>query len=91
MCLPFPPASRTGTRRADKPMAPKPDIYTRITDKVIGDLEACTRPWYKPWQAEPLARHISRPLRHNSIAHRGLNIFLLWPSSAPAAMSHRPV
>ena len=73
----------------------KPDIYTRITEKVIADLEASTRPWHKPWNAEHLAGQITRPLRHNGIAYRGLNIILLWAASvahgytAPTWMTYR--
>ena len=62
-------------------MAPKPDIYTRITEQIIADLEAGTLPWHKPWSAEHLAGSITRPLRHNGIAYRGLNIILLWAAS----------
>ena len=62
-------------------MAPKPDIYTRVTEKIIADLEAGTRPWHKPWSAEHLAGRITRPLRHNGVAYRGLNIILLWAAS----------
>ena len=36
-------------------MAPKPDIYTRITKKIIADLEVGTRPWHKLWSTDPLA------------------------------------
>jgi hypothetical protein len=25
------------------------DVYTRVTDRIINDLEAGTRPWMKPW------------------------------------------
>lgn len=73
----------------------KPDIYTRITEKIIADLEAGTRPWHKPWSAEHLAGRITRPLRHNGIAYRGLNIILLWTASvahgyaAPTWMTYR--
>lgn len=59
----------------------KLDIYTRITEKIIADLEVGTRPWHKPWSAEHLAGRITRPLRHNGIAYRGLNIILLWAAS----------
>lgn len=59
----------------------KPDIYTRITEKIIADLEAGTKPWHKPWDAETLAGRVTRPLRHNGIAYRGLNIILLWAAS----------
>ena len=73
----------------------KPDIYTRITEKIIADLEVGTRPWHKPWNAEHLAGRISRPLRHNGVAYRGLNIILLWAASvahgyaAPTWMTYR--
>ncbi|WP_424944659.1 ArdC-like ssDNA-binding domain-containing protein [Aliiroseovarius crassostreae] len=47
----------------------KPDIYTRITEKIIADLGTGTRPWHKPWNAERLAGRITRPLRPNGIAY----------------------
>jgi len=73
----------------------KPDIYTRITEKIIADLESGTRPWHKPWNGEHLAGRITRPLRHNGLAYRGLNIILLWAASvahgytAPTWMTYR--
>ncbi|MCV3273557.1 ArdC family protein [Roseobacter sinensis] len=76
-------------------MAKRPDIYTRVTAKIIADLEAGTQPWHKPWNAEHLAGRISRPLRHNGVAYRGLNIVLLWAASvakgfaAPTWMTYR--
>ena len=27
------------------------DIYTRITDRIVEDLEQGVRPWMKPWNA----------------------------------------
>jgi hypothetical protein len=41
------------------------DVYTRITDRIIAELEKGERPWMKPWNAEHAAGKISRPLRHN--------------------------
>jgi antirestriction protein ArdC len=43
------------------------DIYTRITDKIVADLEQGVRPWMKPWNTEHAAAKITRPLRHNGI------------------------
>ena len=43
----------------------RPDVYSRITDKIIADLEQGVRPWLKPWNAEHAAGRITRPLRHN--------------------------
>lgn len=54
------------------------DIYTRVTDRIISDLEQGVRTWLKPWSAEHAAGRISRPLRHNGMAYRGMNVLLLW-------------
>lgn len=59
------------------PLAPKPDIYIRVTEKFIADLEVGTQPWHKPWNAEHLVDRITLSLRHNDIAYHGLNIILL--------------
>jgi antirestriction protein ArdC len=32
-------------------MPSKPDVYTRVTDKIIADLERGTLTWQQPWQA----------------------------------------
>jgi len=32
----------------------------------------------KPWSAEHAAGKISRPLRHNGMPYRGMNVLLLW-------------
>ena len=57
------------------------DVYTRITDKIIADLEQGVRPWMKPWSAEHAAGRITRPLRHNGIPYRGINVVMLWSAS----------
>lgn len=54
------------------------DVYTRVTDKIIADLEQGTRPWLKPWNSANAAERISLPLRHNGVPYRGINILLLW-------------
>jgi len=54
------------------------DLYTRITNRIIAELESGTRPWLKPWNAEHAAGRITRPLRHNGIAYRGINVITLW-------------
>src|ERR1700722_11335112 len=59
-------------------MTTKVDIYTRITNRIISDLEKGTRPWLKPWNAEHAAGRITRPLRHNSTPYRGINVLVLW-------------
>jgi antirestriction protein ArdC len=54
------------------------DVYARVTDRIIADLENGIRPWMKPWHAEHAAGRINRPLRHNGTPYRGINILLLW-------------
>jgi len=54
------------------------DVYARVTDRIIADLEKGIRPWMKPWHAEHAAGKITRPLRHNGTPYRGVNILLLW-------------
>ncbi len=57
---------------------PTKDVYTRVTERIIADLEQGIRTWMKPWHAEHAAGKISRPLRHNGTPYRGVNILLLW-------------
>lgn len=71
------------------------DIYTRITDKIIADLEQGVRTWMKPWNAGNTAGRIIRPLRHNGTPYSGINILMLWAEAvsqgftAPAWMTFR--
>jgi antirestriction protein ArdC len=39
------------------------DVYSRVTDKIIAELEKGERPWLQPWNAEHAAGKIARPLR----------------------------
>jgi antirestriction protein ArdC len=59
----------------------KQDVYTRITDKIVADLEQGVRPWMKPWNASQTNGRIMRPLRHNGIAYSGINTLMLWASA----------
>jgi antirestriction protein ArdC len=54
------------------------DIYSRITDKILADLESGVRPWLKPWNAGHAAGRITRPLRHNGQPYSGVNVIMLW-------------
>lgn len=56
----------------------KADVYTRITNTIIQQLEQGERPWFKPWNAEHAAGRITRPLRANGIPYRGINVLSLW-------------
>jgi len=39
----------------------KTDVYTRITERIIADLEEGVRPWLKPWTTGPTAVRASVP------------------------------
>ena len=56
----------------------KADVYTRVTDKIVADLEKGIRTWFKPWNAEHAAGRITRPLRFNGTPYNGINVLMLW-------------
>lgn len=68
-------------------MTEKYDIYTRVTNKIIADLEQGIRTWLKPWNADHLAGHIAKPQRHNGEYYQGLNIILLWAASVESGFT----
>lgn len=57
------------------------DIYERITNQIVSELEKGVRPWLKPWNAEHAAGRITRPLRGNGVPYRGINVLMLWSAS----------
>ncbi len=59
----------------------KADVYTRITSKIVADLEHGVRPWMKPWNAEHAAGRITRPLRFNGQPYAGINVLMLWAAA----------
>jgi antirestriction protein ArdC len=69
------------------------DLYTRVTERVVADLERGARPWLKPWTSGSPC--VSRPRRHNGMPYRGINVLLLWGEaidhgySAPLWMTYR--
>lgn len=71
-------ASRKKPDAATAGARDRKDVYGRVTEKIIADLEQGVRPWVKPWNAEHLAGRITRPLRHNGTPYRGINVVMLW-------------
>lgn len=57
------------------------DIYSRVTEQIVAELEAGVRPWAQPWNALHAAGEVCRPLRFNAIPYRGINVVLLWLSA----------
>jgi antirestriction protein ArdC len=78
-----------------KPATTRTDIYTRVTDKIIADLENGVRTWERPWNASHATGRITLPLRHTGTPYRGVNVLLLWCEaidkgfSAPIWMTYR--
>ncbi len=62
----------------------KSDVYQRITDRIVAELEQGVRPWLKPWNAEHAAGRITRPLRHNGVPYQGINVIMLWSAAVAA-------
>lgn len=57
------------------------DIYDRITQKIISDLEQGNLTWRKPWNDTNLAGRVTLPLRWNDIAYTGINTIMLWATA----------
>jgi antirestriction protein ArdC len=54
------------------------DVYQKITDRIVAELEQGVRPWMKPWSAGNGEGRIMRPLRANGIPYQGINVLMLW-------------
>lgn len=54
------------------------NVYDRVTNKIIADLEQGVRSWQKPWSGENAGSRIIRPRRHNGEPYNGVNVLLLW-------------
>lgn len=60
------------------------DLYEKVTQRVIEQLEQGVRPWTQPWSAGPGA---GLPLRHNGQGYRGINVLILWGQAQDAGYS----
>lgn len=63
------------------------DLYARITQKIIDDLEKGELTWRKPWSSENLSANVMRPLRCNDVPYTGINTIMLWASAAERGYS----
>src|SRR6185437_7708682 len=57
------------------------DLYTRVTNSILADLEKGVRPWLRPWNAAHAAGPITRPLRAGGQPYKGINVLMLWTSA----------
>jgi len=62
-------------------MTEKLDVYSRVTNKIIADLERGNLTWLQPWQAGHKAGPVSRPLRAGGKPYRGMNVLMLWAAA----------
>jgi len=51
----------------------KTDIYERVTNQIISEMEKGNRPWIRSWDID-----LSLPQRVTGETYRGINIILLW-------------
>jgi antirestriction protein ArdC len=57
------------------------DVYQRITDKIVTQLEQGVRPWMQPWSAGGDGARIVRPRRFNGLPYNGINVLMLWSAA----------
>jgi antirestriction protein ArdC len=62
-------------------MTEKLDVYSRVTNKIVADLERGNLTWLQPWQAGHQAGPVARPLRAGGKAYRGVNVLMLWAAA----------
>ena len=62
-------------------MSEKLDVYSRVTNKIIADLERGNLTRLQPWQAGHKAGPVSRPLHAGGKAYRGVNVLMLWAAA----------
>ncbi|GAB4002107.1 zincin-like metallopeptidase domain-containing protein [Spirosoma daeguense] len=70
------------TKPINEATEPQVDIYTRVTNQILADLERGDLTWRKPWNSDHLAGQVMRPLRWNAIPYTGINTLLLWSAAA---------
>jgi len=58
------------------------DIYARVTNKILADLEKGDLTWRQPWNSEHYFGQVTFPLRWNNIPYTGINTIMLWATAA---------
>jgi antirestriction protein ArdC len=67
------------------------DIYTRVTNKIIADLENGNLTWVKPWKtSNGFGDCLSLPLRCDGQPYQGINVLSLWGAAAEKGYT-RPI
>jgi antirestriction protein ArdC len=63
------------------------DVYQSVTDKIVAQLEAGTRPWAPSWTGGGCLPPL--PIRSNGKPYRGVNILLLWSAMVERGYTQR--
>ena len=58
--------------------------YQQVTDRIVAMLESGVRPWAQDWSSPGGG---GRPLRHNGVPYRGMNVLNLWAASMARGFS----
>jgi antirestriction protein ArdC len=80
------PSSSSRIRKSEAP-ASRVDLYQRITDTIVAQLEQGRVPWVQPWSDLPGCASVAMP--RNALTRRaysGINVMLLWAGGT--AMSY---
>lgn len=56
------------------------DTYQHITNLIIEEVEAGTKPWVRPWRGNTRQTSVF-PRRSSGEAYRGINVLMLWIAS----------
>ena len=65
-----------------KTFANRPDVYSKVTDKIVADLEKGVRPWMRPWNAEHAAGRITQASAGTAeFPYKGINVIMLWSAA----------
>jgi antirestriction protein ArdC len=92
--LPPLPKCKTKTKLRRKPRPDdneRQDVYTRVTNKIIADLEKGNLTWIKPWKtSNDFGDCLSLPLRCDGQPYQGINVLSLWGAAAEKGYT-RPI
>ena len=59
------------------------ELYDKIANRIVVQMEDGVLPWHRPWSVNPNAR-VSKPLRENAVPYRGINVLILWGAAIDA-------
>ena len=77
---PLPQKSRASLKPQKSSGGDLQDVYHRVTNKIIADLEKGKLTWVQPWSGDQAAC-VSRPLRFDGTPYQGINVLMLWAAS----------